>query len=50
LARLVVNQDTGSSIVGPGRVDLFFGAGSDAGELAGRTKHLGRLSILLLRR
>ena len=49
-ARLVVHQDTGSSIVGPGRVDLFFGAGPDAGELAGRTKHLGRLYVLLPRR
>lgn len=49
-SRLVVNQDTGSSIVGPGRVDLFFGAGAEAGELAGRTKHLGRLYVLLPRR
>jgi len=49
-ARLVVHQDTGSSIVGPGRVDLFFGAGAEAGELAGRTKHLGRLYVLLPRR
>jgi membrane-bound lytic murein transglycosylase A len=49
-ARLVVHQDTGSSIVGPGRVDLFFGAGAKAGELAGRTKHLGRLYVLLPRR
>lgn len=49
-ARLVVNQDTGSSIVGPGRVDLFFGAGDAAGALAGRTAHLGRLYVLLPRR
>ena len=49
-SRLVVHQDTGSSIVGPGRVDLFFGAGSEAGELAGRTKHLGELFVFLPKR
>jgi membrane-bound lytic murein transglycosylase A len=46
-SRFVVNQDTGGAIKGPGRVDLFFGAGHEAGELAGRTKHRGRLFILL---
>jgi membrane-bound lytic murein transglycosylase A len=46
-ARLVVIQDTGGAITGPGRVDLFFGTGDAAGELAGRTKHLGELFILL---
>ncbi len=45
--RLVVIGDTGGAITGPGRVDLFFGAGDEAGELAGRTKHLGELFILL---
>jgi len=46
-SRFVVNQDTGGAIKGPGRGDLFFGAGRQAGELAGRTKHRGRLFILL---
>jgi membrane-bound lytic murein transglycosylase A len=49
-ARFAVNQDTGGAIRGPGRVDIFFGAGDQAGELAGRTKHLGRLYFLLPRR
>jgi membrane-bound lytic murein transglycosylase A len=50
LSRLVVIEDTGGAITGPGRVDLFFGAGDEAGELAGRTKHLGELYILLPKR
>ena len=47
VARFVLNQDTGGSIRGPGRVDLFFGQGDEAGELAGRTKHIGELYFLL---
>ncbi|MBU1276750.1 MAG: MltA domain-containing protein [Proteobacteria bacterium] len=43
LARFVFNQDTGGAIRGPGRLDLFFGSGPQAGELAGRMKHPGRL-------
>ncbi len=50
LERLVVVEDTGGAITGPGRVDLFFGAGDEAGELAGRTKHLGELYIFLPKR
>lgn len=46
-ARFAVNQDTGGAIRGPGRVDLFFGAGDAAGALAGRTKYLGKLYFLL---
>ena len=46
IARFVLNQDTGGSIRGPGRVDLFYGQGDEAGELAGRTKHLGELYFL----
>ncbi len=49
LARFVLNQDTGGSIVGPGRVDLFLGRGAEAGAVAGRTKHRGELFILLPR-
>lgn len=47
ISRFVLNQDTGGSIRGPGRVDLFFGQGGEAGELAGRTKHFGELYFLL---
>lgn len=43
LARFVFNQDTGGAIRGPGRLDLFFGSGPQAGELAGRMKHPGKL-------
>ncbi|SEC15472.1 membrane-bound lytic murein transglycosylase A [Rhizobiales bacterium GAS191] len=44
--RLMIAQDTGSAIVGPGRVDLFFGSGPAAGMLAGRQRHHGRLFVL----
>jgi len=47
IARFVLNQDTGGSIKGPGRVDLFIGQGDAAGEIAGRTKHTGELYFLL---
>ncbi|MEW5913162.1 MAG: MltA domain-containing protein [Thermodesulfobacteriota bacterium] len=43
LSRFVFNQDTGGAIRGPGRLDLFFGSGPEAGELAGRMKYPGRL-------
>jgi membrane-bound lytic murein transglycosylase A len=46
-SRFAVNQDTGGSIRGPGRVDLFIGAGDEAAEIAGRMKHLGRLYLFL---
>lgn len=36
--RLMIAQDTGSAIVGPARADLYFGAGVDAGKIAGRLK------------
>jgi membrane-bound lytic murein transglycosylase A len=47
IARFVLNQDTGGSIRGPGRVDLFMGQGDEAGAIAGRTKHLGELYFLI---
>jgi membrane-bound lytic murein transglycosylase A len=47
--RLVLDQDTGGAIIGPGRVDLFVGSGSEAGELAGRINIPGQLYYLLLR-
>ncbi len=46
--RLVLDQDTGGAIIGPGRVDLFVGSGPEAGELAGRINTTGSLFYLLL--
>jgi membrane-bound lytic murein transglycosylase A len=47
--RLMVAQDTGSAIVGPARADLYWGAGDDAGRIAGRIRHPGRFVMLLPR-
>lgn len=47
--RLVLDQDTGGAILGPGRVDLFIGTGPAAGELAGLINTPGQLYYLLLR-
>lgn len=44
--RLMIAQDTGSAIVGPARADLYFGAGAEAGALAGRIRHAGRFILL----
>lgn len=44
--RLMIAQDTGSAIVGPARADLYFGAGAEAGALAGRIRHGGRFILL----
>jgi membrane-bound lytic murein transglycosylase A len=45
--RLMIAQDTGSAIVGPARADLYFGAGVDAGKVAGRLKSNMRFVILV---
>lgn len=45
--RLMIAQDTGSAIVGPARADLYFGAGVDAGKVAGRLKHNMRFVVLV---
>ncbi|HMM92870.1 MltA domain-containing protein [Bradyrhizobium sp.] len=45
--RLMIAQDTGSAIVGPARADLYFGAGADAGKVAGRLRHNARFVILV---
>jgi membrane-bound lytic murein transglycosylase A len=45
--RLMVAQDTGSAITGPARADIFFGAGVDAGRVAGRLKNSARFVILV---
>jgi peptidoglycan lytic transglycosylase A len=47
--RLMIAQDTGSAIVGPARADLYWGAGEEAGRVAGRIRHAGRFVILLPR-
>ena len=46
-SRFALNQDTGGSIRGPGRVDLFIGAGDQSAEIAGRMNDLGRLYLFL---
>src|SRR3972149_4851161 len=45
--RFVLNQDEGGAIKGPGRVDLFWGAGFDAGLSAGSMKERGELYFIL---
>ena len=47
--RLMVAQDTGSAIIGPARADLYWGAGDDAGRIAGRIRHQGRFTMLFPR-
>lgn len=46
LARLAVNQDTGSAIRGAVRADLFTGTGESAGDIAGRLKEPLQLWLL----
>jgi len=46
LARFVLNQDTGGAIRGLRRADLYFGAGEEAGALAGFMNTPGRLYFL----
>ena len=45
ISRFVLNQDTGGSIRGPGRVDLFFGQGDD-GRRARRSDQAHRGALL----
>lgn len=47
--QLLVAQDTGSAIVGPGRGDLFTGSGERAGALAGTIRHPCAFTALLPR-
>jgi membrane-bound lytic murein transglycosylase A len=49
LRRLTIAQDTGSAIVGPARADIYFGAGDDAGRIAGRVRHPARVAMLVPR-
>lgn len=49
LHRFVLNQDTGGAITGPARVDIYFGVGEGAGEIAGRMSAKGELYVLVPR-
>jgi membrane-bound lytic murein transglycosylase A len=49
VSRYVLDQDTGSAITGPGRVDYFMGTGKVAGDRAGVTGGPGQLYYLLLK-
>jgi membrane-bound lytic murein transglycosylase A len=48
-SRFVLNQDSGGSIRGPQRVDLFFGAGADVEAQAGYMNSAGKLYFLSLK-
>ena len=48
-SRFVLNQDKGSAIKGPGRVDLFCGFGPAAQAMAASLKEKGELYFLLLK-
>ncbi|MBE9052623.1 murein transglycosylase A [Nostocales cyanobacterium LEGE 11386] len=50
VSRFVLDQDTGSAIKGPGRVDYFMGSGKLAGDRAGVTGGNGTLYYLLLKK
>jgi membrane-bound lytic murein transglycosylase A len=49
VSRYVLDQDTGSAIKGPGRVDIFMGTGKIAGDRAGLISNNGKLYYLLLK-
>ena len=49
VSRYVLDQDTGSAIKGAGRVDIFLGSGTVAGERAGLINGTGKLYYLLLK-
>jgi membrane-bound lytic murein transglycosylase A len=49
LDRWMIAQDTGSAIVGPARADIFWGAGDQAGQLAGRVHHPDKFALLVPR-
>ncbi|WP_224086790.1 murein transglycosylase A [Nostoc sp. MS1] len=50
VSRFVLDQDTGSAIKGPGRVDYFLGYGDLAGDRAGVTVTAGSIYYLLLKK
>jgi membrane-bound lytic murein transglycosylase A len=47
--RLMIAQDTGSAIVGPARADIYWGAGDEAGRIAGRIRDPGSFAMLVPR-
>lgn len=47
--RLMIAQDTGSAIVGPARADIYWGAGDQAAQLAGRLRQPGNFAMLVPR-
>jgi membrane-bound lytic murein transglycosylase A len=47
--RFALDQDTGSAIIGPGRVDIYMGTGPQAGDRAGLINYTGRLYYLMLK-
>ena len=49
VSRYVLDQDTGGAIRGPGRVDIFMGTGTEAGDRAGLINSTGQLYYLLLK-
>ena len=49
MRRLVTVQDTGAALTGPGRIDIFWGTGDQAGEEAGQMKEAGTAHLLLLK-
>ena len=49
VSRYTLDQDTGSAIKGPGRVDIFMGTGQQAQERAGLINASGQLYYLLLK-
>lgn len=49
VTRYVLDQDTGSAIKGAGRVDIFMGTGTVAGDRAGLINAPGQLYYLLLK-
>jgi peptidoglycan lytic transglycosylase A len=48
--RLMIGQDVGSAIRGPERGDIYWGAGPEAGAIAGITKTDARFTVLLPKR
>lgn len=49
IRRLMVAQDTGGAIIGIVRGDVYWGAGGEAGDVAGRMNVAGRYHLLLPR-
>src|SRR5947207_14217697 len=48
-SRFVLNQDTGGAILGPQRVDLYFGSGAEAEAAAGFMNSQGKVYFLVLK-